>query len=77
MNISKSEEKVLKKIAKRLVTQSPHHAENISRYYEIMNNAAQDEFNEENAISTEFFLAEMFFGTLGHKNTIRRVLNDR
>jgi len=49
---------MLKKIAKRLVIQGPHHADNIATYYEIMAETAKDTFTEDNVHTLNDFLVE-------------------
>ena len=63
---------ILKYMARKIVVQGDSHYFRIREYYEIMNDAAQEEFNEENQITTEFFLYDTFMDSLKHKATIRR-----
>lgn len=54
------ERRNLKKIAKRIVIQSEQHAANITEYYNIIAEAARTEFNEDNDVTLNNFLMELF-----------------
>ena len=58
--MTKFENWMLKRIARRLVVQSPSHASNIAKYYEIMTEAAEKEFREDNVPTVNSFLQEQF-----------------
>ena len=58
--ITAKEIKTLERIAKRLCTQGPCHADNIATYYRIMKQAAEAEFTEDNTSTLCHFLHEMF-----------------
>lgn len=47
---------ILKWIAKKIVTQSAHHENNIIAYYQIIQLAAKDEFTEDGDSSLDSFL---------------------
>ena len=49
---------ILRKICRSFVTQGPEHRGKIIAYYEVMRNAAEIEFREENKISLDAFLSE-------------------
>lgn len=49
---------MLKRIAKRITTQSPWHEANISYYFWVIERAARDEFNEDNDPTLNDFLDE-------------------
>lgn len=50
----------LKKITKKLVTQSFDHKKNIIEYYQIMAESANIQFNEDNISTLKDFLRECF-----------------
>lgn len=54
------ERKSLRKIAKRVIIQSPSHTENIVEYYKIIVEAARKEFFEDNEVTLYKFLLELF-----------------
>ena len=58
--ITWKEQRNLKKIAKRIVTQSECYANNITEYYKIMVEAARKEFSEDNDATLSDFLLECF-----------------
>jgi len=63
-----NERRVLKKIAKRIVCQSPQHANNITMYYQILVEAARNEFREDNDTTLDVFLIEQ------HRNASQQAL---
>jgi len=63
MNITKLETWLLKKIFNRIVTQGPHHEENIKQVYGMMREAWEKEFYETNAPTMDAFLFECFDST--------------
>ena len=59
-SISKFNLWLLKKIAKKIVVQGFNHKENIVKYYQIMFDAAEAEFTEDNPPTIKAFLEECF-----------------
>lgn len=51
---------VLRRIFKRLVLQSPQHENNITKVYELMREACEKEFTEDNCPTLDAFLMECF-----------------
>lgn len=51
---------ILQYIFKHAVTQSPHHADNITKIYDLLHSAAEQEFTEDSPLSLETFLRERF-----------------
>jgi len=51
---------ILREICKRLVTQGPLHQARITGYYQIMYEAARQEFCEDNKPTLDGFLGECF-----------------
>lgn len=51
---------LLKKIFKRAVIQSHQHANNITKIYTLLHEAARDQFTEENSPTLDDFLRERF-----------------
>lgn len=58
--ITKFETWVLKRIAKRIVTQGFYHTENIETYYGIIKEAAEIQFTEDNKPTLDGFLEDCF-----------------
>ena len=56
--ITKFQYRVLAWIAKKLVIQSHEHQRNITIYYRIINDAARDQFREDNKPTLDDFLEE-------------------
>lgn len=56
----KSQTKKLRKIAQKIVVQSPFHKTNIIKYYRIMVDEARLEFAEDDVLSLNHFLKECF-----------------
>jgi len=52
---------ILRKITKVLVRQGPGHKSNITQYYQIMYDAAKNEFSEDNKPTFDSFLDECFY----------------
>ncbi|MCK5613446.1 hypothetical protein KAR91_66865 [Candidatus Pacearchaeota archaeon] len=61
MNITKIELWLLRKIAKRIVIQGFSHKENINKYYQIIYDATESEFTEDNKPTRDAFLEECFY----------------
>lgn len=59
---------VLRWITKRIVIQSQSHKTNIIEYFRILNQAAQDQFCEDNKITLDSFLQECFDTALDKHN---------
>lgn len=51
---------MLKRIAKRIVGQIPHHNSNIVEYYKIIEDAAREEFTEDNRYTLNCLLDDCF-----------------
>ena len=60
MIISNFKVTLLKWIAKSIVIQSSDHGDNMVKYFDILNEASQHEFNEETIGTTNIFLREKF-----------------
>ena len=58
MKISFFEKWILRKICRKLVVQSRHHQDNIIEYYRVINEAASNEFTEDNLYTINDFLSE-------------------
>ena len=70
--MNKFEKWLLRGLCRRLVIQGPQHQGNITEYYEVMTEAARKEFNEDNKITLDDFLAECHQDSLGTPITIDR-----
>lgn len=51
---------MLKRICRRLVVQGPDHQKNISEYYQIMDQAAKEQFTEDTIPGLRSFLHDCF-----------------
>ena len=54
------EKRRLRKVAKRIVWQSPYHAGNIKEYFKILIEEARKEFTEDNDTTLDDFLLEQY-----------------
>ena len=55
---------LLRIVAEDAVIQSHHHQDNIKKYYQIVYNAAKEEFNEDNDITLKSLLLELFMKSI-------------
>jgi hypothetical protein len=55
---------MLKRIARKEVTQGYHHAERITEMYRVINQAAKEEFNADNEATLNCYLTEWFDNSL-------------
>lgn len=60
MKITRLQSFILKRIAGSIVKQSQYHRSNIIEYYRIINDAAKNEFNNDNEPTLSSFLSECF-----------------
>ena len=58
---------LLKLICKKLVKQSSIHKTNIASYFQIMREAVENEFTEDNKPTLDYFLQECFDSTTNQK----------
>jgi len=58
MKVSKLHKLALEYIAKKIVVQGPNHKDNLIEYYKIIQDAAKNEFTEDNITTLENFLKE-------------------
>ena len=64
MRISKARVNILKRLTKRIVVQGPDHETNIIQYFNIMVEASNTEFSEDNRPTQDAFLRECFEAAL-------------
>ena len=60
MKITKFQKWILRKIFRDIVTQGPHHENNIIEVYTLLREEADREFNEDNIPTRNSFLTECF-----------------
>jgi hypothetical protein len=67
IKLSKLTEYTLKKITRKIVWQGGH-KQRIIRYYQILTEAAREEFMEDNKVTLDDFLSECHGESLNDKN---------
>lgn len=67
MNISPFRLWILKRIVSDAVRQGPHHANNISKIYAVIRDCCRSEFYEDNDVTLDSFLDELFAESCRHR----------